>query len=81
MPHAKITHLDPEVIDWKSGDISLTEIWLIARKSGASQQSPGDIFNVGAVLIFRAGCVMRTTCMRDGGGNIRIGGTENLSYL
>ena len=37
MTHAKITLLDPEVIDWKSGDISLTEIWLIARKSGASQ--------------------------------------------
>ena len=33
MPPKKKAHLDSEVIEWKSGDSSLPENWLIARKS------------------------------------------------
>ena len=36
MPPKKKAHLDSEVIEWKSGDSSLPENWLIARKSDNS---------------------------------------------
>ena len=48
MPPKKKAHLDSEVIEWKSGDTSLPENWLIGRKSDNSiliSSSKGEKFS------------------------------------